>query len=121
MAELAALMEIFAQDERMQQITSSLTGGGPGKLHLPGLAGSAEAFVTASVFKQTNFNHLIILEDKEAAAYFQNDLATLLGKKDIHFFPDSFNRPGRFDQLNTSNILLRTESINKFLKGKNAR
>ncbi len=117
MENLAQVLDVFAQDARTQQVVDHLQSNDPVKLQLNGLAGSSEAFVAATVFRQTNFNHIFILEDKDAAAYFQNDLAHLLDKKDIFYFPDSFKRPGHFDQLNTSNILLRTESVNQFIRG----
>lgn len=117
MENLAQVLDVFAQDARTQQVIDHLQSNDPVKLQLNGLVGSSEAFVAATVFRQTNFNHIFILEDKDAAAYFQNDLAHLLDKKDIYYFPDSFKRPGHFDQLNTSNILLRTESVNQFIRG----
>lgn len=117
MENLAQVLDVFARDARTQQVIKYLQSNEPIKLQLDGLIGSSEAFVAATVFRQTNFNHIFILEDKDAAAYFQNDLAQLLEKKDIFYFPDSFKRSGHFDQLNTSNILLRTESVNQFIRG----
>lgn len=43
----------------------------------------------------------------------QNDLSGLLEKKPVRFFPDSFKRPMYFEELNTTNVLERTEAINK--------
>lgn len=117
MENLAQVLDVFARDARTQEVINHLQSNQPVKLQLSGLVGSSEAFVAATVFRQTNFNHIFILEDKDAAAYFQNDLTHLLEKKDIFYFPDSFKRPGHFDQLNTSNILLRTESVNQFIRG----
>jgi transcription-repair coupling factor (superfamily II helicase) len=86
------------------------------KWNIRGLLGSSVAFFLLSVFKNTKLNHVFIAEDKDAAAYLQNDLKNLFDKKTIFYFPDSFKRPGHFDQLNTSNILLRTDTVNRFLK-----
>jgi transcription-repair coupling factor (superfamily II helicase) len=55
------------------------------------------------------------LNDKESAAYFQNNLASLIENKDILYFPDSFKRPQQFDELNNNNILIRTESVNRLI------
>jgi hypothetical protein len=54
------------------QLIEQLTAGDDRKDYfLHGLVGSQDAFVAASVFKQTDFNHLFVLSDKEEAAYFQ--------------------------------------------------
>lgn len=82
-------------------------------IFLSGLIGSQDAFVAAAIFKQTDFNHLFVLSDKEEAAYFQNNLKNLLGNKDVFFFPDSFKRPQDYSELNNNNVLLRTESVNR--------
>jgi transcription-repair coupling factor (superfamily II helicase) len=87
--------------------------GSGGDFFLSGLIGSQDAFVAAAVFKQTDFNHLFVLSDKEEAAYFQNNLKNLLQNKDVFFFPDSFRRPGDFGELNNNNVLLRTETVNR--------
>jgi transcription-repair coupling factor (superfamily II helicase) len=86
------------------------------KWNVRGLQGSSIAFLLLAVFKSSKLNHVFIAEDKDAAAYLQNDLKNLFDKKTIFYFPDSFKRPGHFDRLNTSNILLRTETVNRFLK-----
>lgn len=88
-------------------------GGMGADIFLQGLIGSQDSFVAAAVFKQTGFNHLFILSDKEEAAYFQNNIKNLLGSKDVFFFPDSFRRPQDFGELNNNNVLLRTEAVNR--------
>src|SRR5690606_15533709 len=61
-----------------------------------------------------NANHLFILNDKEEAAYFHNDLEQLSQALDIFYFPDSFKKTGQFQELNSSHSLLRTEALMKF-------
>jgi transcription-repair coupling factor (superfamily II helicase) len=100
-------------DERTKQITERIENDSPVNLHLKGVAGSALSFIAYGVFKNFDYHHLFILNDREEAAYFLNDLENLLEKKDILFIPDSFKRPGFYDEVNTNNVLLRTEAINK--------
>lgn len=106
------LIERYIAAEATEQLRSALTAS-DADIQVKGLTGSQAAFVAAAVFKSTEFNHLFILNDKEEAAYFQNDLVSILGRKDVFFFPDSFKRPQGFDELNNSNILLRAETINR--------
>lgn len=83
------------------------------RIRISGLTGSADAFVAAALFLERPGYTLYIGADKEEAAYFQNSLANLLPKKEVHFFPDSFKSPGNFERLESSNVLQRTEIINR--------
>ena len=56
---------------------------------------------------------LVIAPDKEAAAYFHNTLASLLPDSDILFIPDSFKRPGLIEEIVSSQVMERTEAVNK--------
>lgn len=106
------ILQRYSQTPQLQQLTELLKDDSK-DLFVSGLIGSQDAFVAAAVFKQTEFNHLFVLSDKEEAAYFQNNLKNLLGNKDIFFFPDSFKRPQDYSELNNNNVLLRTESVNR--------
>lgn len=83
------------------------------RFRIVGLTGSQEAFIIAASYLAMPRNILVIAEDKEDAAYLQNDIDGLLYEKPIHFFPDSFKRPRDFERLNRDNVLLRTEIINQ--------
>ena len=107
------LVKLYRQDIKTQSIISKLENKAKLRLHLQGLYGSADSFVTSAVYLSDQKNHVFILADKDSAAYFQNDLEHLLEKKDILFFPDSFKRPGHLEAVNKSNVLLRTETLSK--------
>lgn len=116
--ELQGLLELFQRDERVKLVSDELASNKIGsKLHLTGIVGSGGAFVASAAYLNSGRSHLFVLEDKEAAAYFQNDLQTLLPNKDIHLLPDSYKRPGHFNELNKNNVLARTEAVNNFLGG----
>ncbi|MFN3939435.1 MAG: transcription-repair coupling factor, partial [Chitinophagales bacterium] len=102
-------------DVRIQKIVGQIESTPGVHLHLKGVFGSAASIVTAAVYKNTAHNHLIVLNNKEDAAYFLNDLESLLTKKDILFFPDSFKKPGGFEEVDANNILQRTEVMNKLI------
>ncbi len=50
---------------------------------ISGLVGSSYSIVIAEVFKTADKPFLIILNDKEEAAYHLNDLENLLGEKNV--------------------------------------
>lgn len=106
------LLKRYSESNNIKSIQHFLSGS-EGDIHLSGLVGSQDAFVASAVFKTTDYNHFFILSDKEEAAYFQNNLKSLLDNKDVFFFPDSFKRPQDFSELNNNNILLRTETVNR--------
>ena len=105
---------LYRDSNRVQQIGNALENAAtPARLQLVGLTGAQESFVLAGSYLNSPTSHLVIAMDKEEAAYMQNDLQNILPSKTIHFFPDSFKRPSYFEELNSNNILQRTETINK--------
>ena len=112
-SNLERLLELYRDEERTQRIVQAIGSETPARLKLTGMAGAQGSFVLAGTYLAAPQSHLFIANDKEEAAYIQNNLAHLLDKKPIRFFPDSFKRPMHFEELNNNNVLLRTETINQ--------
>jgi len=110
---LERILSLYRNDNRTGKINTSLDDATPARLLLKGMAGAQECFVLAGTYLANPRPHLFIATDKEEAAYLQNTLANLLNKKPVLFFPDSFKRPLYYEQLNHTNVLERTETINK--------
>jgi transcription-repair coupling factor (superfamily II helicase) len=104
----------FQDDDRLQTLAERLPSSTAAIVSLTGLAGSAPAMIAAALWENAPFNHVFILNDKEEAAYFHNDLEQLSRALDIFFFPDSFKSPRRFDHVQKSHIMLRTEALMHF-------
>ncbi len=81
------------------------------RLHLQGLVGSSRSLVTAAVFEETTQTHLLLLPDKETAAYFFNDLQQILGDR-VYYFPSSFKRGFQTGIKDNQGLLSRTEVLN---------
>lgn len=113
--ELDNLLARYTDDSRTARIVSSFQIVSKARQHLSGLIGSQEAFVAAGTYLAAPQCHLFILENKDEAAYFQNDLAMLLPRKDVLFFPDSFKKAGSPEEINKSNVLMRAEMASKIL------
>ena len=64
-------------------------GPRPIDLHLKGLAGSSPAIVLACALQATGGTSVIVLPDKETAAYFRNDLLNFLGNNGNAVYPAS--------------------------------
>ena len=80
---------------------------------ISGLVGSSYPLVIAEVFKQTEKPFLIVLNNKEEAAYHLNDLENLLGEKNVLFYPGSYRRPYQIEETDNANVLLRAEVLNR--------
>ena len=113
MENLNRLLDLYRNDQRVARIVSILQQPGHARLQLLGLVGAQDAFVVSGTYQNDPRNHLLIANDKEEAAYLQNNLAALLEEKTVRFFPDSFKNPMNFGVLNQANVLQRTETIDK--------
>ena len=87
-------------------------------LRLEGLTASSRAVVLATVLSKTQTTHLVILPEKEDAAYFYNDLIALTGEDAVFFFPSTYKRSVQYEQTEPANIVLRTEVLNFLASGK---
>ncbi len=114
--DLKDLLELYQADPRMAEIASTIRQTATPRLYLQGLTGSLDAFIASALYQNHPQSYLFVLENKEEAAYFQNDLKNILKKKDILFFPDSFKKTGELGgNVNKSNVLLRTETLSRLL------
>jgi len=105
------LLHLFKQDPRILRIQGGLQANPASRILLSGVIGSQDAFVIAGLYHAKPAPFLIIAEDRDTAAYLQNDLAALMEKKPVHFFPDSFKRPGFFEEINPTHVQMRAETI----------
>jgi transcription-repair coupling factor (superfamily II helicase) len=112
---LDVLQGLYQNDVRLKQIAAGISlPGHKLRVYLDNLRGSSINFIATALWKITDVNHVFILNDKEEAAYFHNDIEHLTKGLDIFFFPDSFKRTGSFNELNSSHVMLRTEALTKF-------
>ena len=88
------------------------------RFRIEGLSGSSRAMAMSLVFQRTQTTHLVIIPEKEDAAYFYNDLVSLLGEESVFFFPSTYKRSVQYEQTEPANIVLRTEVLNHLASGK---
>jgi transcription-repair coupling factor (superfamily II helicase) len=82
-------------------------------MHLTGLLGSAFSFVIRSIFKKAELPFLIVLNNKEEAAYYLNDLEQMIGEQDVLFYPWIFSSSHEIEDTDNANVLLRAEVLNR--------
>lgn len=105
------LLNSYAKDELIESVVEMLKND-KAHVQLVGLKGSLDSIVASAIYKLRPVNHLFILQDKEEAAYFQNDLQNLLDQE-IHYFPSSYKKPFHFEEIENANVLQRAEVLNK--------
>jgi transcription-repair coupling factor (superfamily II helicase) len=120
---LQSLLSSFSTNNpRLFQLGDRVTMSQPQHVYCKNLRGSAPSFLISSVFQHQMFeglNHLIICDDAESAAYVHNTVENLTRAFDLFYFPSSFRNRKNFSLLNSSHIMLRTESLTKLTAGGN--
>ncbi len=109
-AQLDTLLERCTTTESFKQLKQLLEQR-RSPLYVAGLSGSAATFVSAALHKNLGRVQLWVCTDKDRASYVYSDLITWLSKQDVHFFPDSFKHPNRFDVPYAYHHLLRTRTL----------
>ena len=100
----------YIQDSFIQTLAAQIKA--KPKTQLKGVIGSLDA-VLASALHQINPQlMLFVLADREAAAYFQNDLQNLNPSREVHLFPASYKKPYQLDETENANVLMRAEILN---------
>lgn len=110
------LLQSLKEHQHVNQLIQFLDEQPPIRLHLSGSSTSFSSFIVAATYLTKRNDQIIIANDKETAAYVQNDLQSLLPKKDIFFLPDSFRKVGQYDEIDNNNVRLRTEAIKHIVK-----
>ena len=116
----ADILAFYKQDERTKALIEDCRSPERLTIQLKGLHGSAGAMVAAAVFESHPFTQIVILTDKETAAYFFNDAENLCGEQDLSyekrhilFFPSSYKKSFDLENIDHNNVLMRTEVLNK--------
>lgn len=92
------------------------------RIHWKGLVGSSRSLIASAVTEQVPGHHVFVLEDKEAAAYFLNDLEQLFpGEGTVLFYPASYRVPYQTEETDNANVVARAEVLEKINNGRNCR
>jgi transcription-repair coupling factor (superfamily II helicase) len=113
-------LEYYSTQEFVQGLTGQLELKPEQPLWLKGTAGSSVAVIAAATIRQRQGTHLFIMNEKEQAAYFYNDLESLFGEKDVSFqrkkvlfFPTSYKKSYDLEHTNSANALERAQAVGK--------
>ena len=118
------LINIFSQSSVFQQLYGLIIAGNSHILS-KGMVGSGAAFAVAAVFgSKGKQQHIVVMPDKEQAAFFYNDVESLLDEsnvdlnnKKVLFYPTSYKRPYEPETVDRSYQLSRTEVLKRTISG----
>lgn len=105
-------MDIYRADGLVKTLAAGIHTSQQKNIRIKGLSGSLDAVLFSTFFKIKPHDCIVVLQDREEAAYFQNDLQNLLDRE-ILLFPMSYKRPYEYHEVENANILMRAEVLNK--------
>ncbi|MFD0965219.1 transcription-repair coupling factor [Pseudofulvibacter geojedonensis] len=106
------LAAVFNENHSFKQLLSQINTP-KSETNISNLVGSSLSFLISKTFKSIEKPLLLVLNDKEEAAFYLNDLELLLNDKDVMFYPGSYRRPYQIEETDNANVLLRAEVLNR--------
>lgn len=110
--------EIYRRHPSFRRLEEMLAAHSAEPVTIHGLTGSSRSIVMAGALSQQPTTHVVLLPEKEEAAYFYNDLTSLMGDDNIFFFPGTYKRSVMYEQTEPANIILRAEVLNFLSSGR---
>lgn len=107
------LVAAYTSHPAVQEITKNFNQSTKCQLAVKGLSGSVGTIVLSALYQQKAFQGMVMLNDREEAAYFFDDLSSLGLANMVLFFPSSYKRNIRYEKVDNENIILRTDVLNR--------
>jgi len=105
-------LHLYTHDSIILSMAESIKPLKGQTVQIKGLRGSADAVLLSAVHHITRQHQIVLMHDREEAAYFHNDLQGLLPNKELLLFPASYKKPYQFEETENANVLQRTEVLN---------
>jgi transcription-repair coupling factor (superfamily II helicase) len=108
---LPEILNAYSSSDKHRNLTSLLQKEAI-KIHMDHVSGSVMSFYMASQIIENKGSHIVILPDKENAAYVFNDLQQLCGETvSPVFFPESYKVAYHPEAVDNANVSMRTEVL----------
>ena len=86
-------------------------------VYLSEMVGGALSFYAAATVARRGGLHIVVAEDRDAAAYAMNDLYALLDEERILFFPSAYKRSILYRNEEAESVVMRTNAVNAVRNG----
>jgi transcription-repair coupling factor (superfamily II helicase) len=112
--EAQRLLATFAAQDACRQMLSEISPEDGKVTCVRGLVGASRQLAIAAAASLARV-HVVMLNNRDDAAYCYGDLNTLCSTEKVYFFPSSYKRNIQHGQLDPSNIVQRTAALNAML------
>ena len=114
---LRELVKIYQKHPAINAIAKLISAKETGNIEIKGLYGSALSLVICNLYEMADGNLMVVMPDKDEAAYLYGDLEQFNLREKLLFLPSSFRRdlfnPGDYKKAE-GNIILRNRVIESF-------
>lgn len=117
--EIKDLIKAFRKNPKIELLRKTLKEDSNNVIKIDNVCASFTPFLVNEVFEESSAHQFVVLDNKEEAAYFYNDLCGILGDKSVLFFPSSYVIKRNEFQIDTTDVVLRTEVMDKLGENKN--
>ena len=83
------LLAVYSSQDAIKELVGTISNKGTNKIQVKGVYGSSKSFTLASTIKGGVY--VAVMDNKEEAQFFTNDLYNLLPEESVFFFPASSN------------------------------
>lgn len=111
------LLQKYLSAKVIERLTAKLTAAGDKKFKLVENAGSVTPLLIGAMRVSRPGVRVVVLNDREEAAYFYNDLITFTDEKKVAFLPSSYRRMIKDEEKDNDSVLVRTEVLNNISNG----
>lgn len=113
--DIKDLLQKYLTSPVVQKLTSKLHG--EGKYRLIHNAGSVTSVILSAMLHTRPGFRVVVLDDREEAAYFYNDVLAFADEKKVCFLPSSYRRSIHPDEKDNDSVLVRTEVLDSLANG----
>lgn len=111
------LLQKYLPAKVVTRLTEKLTTSGDRKYKLINNAGSVTPLIIGAMRVTRPGLRIVVLNDREEAAYFFNDVLTYADEKQVAFLPSSYQRRVTVEEKDNDSVLVRTEVLNNISNG----
>jgi len=104
-------LDVFGSSVETDLLNQYLAISSNKRIKIKGLAGSSGALICALAMLKRPGIFLVILQDREEALYFKNDLDLIIPEFPAYHFPLSYKKPYFFEEIENANVLQRAEVL----------
>ncbi|WP_302567569.1 CarD family transcriptional regulator, partial [Culturomica massiliensis] len=113
--DIKDILQSYLTSPVVEKLTEKLRGDG--KYRLINNVGSVTAVIVSAMVKTRPGFRVVVLSDREEAAYFYNDVLAFSDESQVCFLPSSYRRAIRKDEKDNDSVLVRTEVLKNIVNG----